>query len=60
MANVIFKHKDVEFTIKKEAINYFEKDEFVFLLAQIIRKYNKNPEVTNIEKLTIITNLYGK
>ena len=55
LSNEIFKDKDAEFTIKKEAINYFEKDEFAFLLDQIIRKYNNNPEVTNIEKLTIIT-----
>ena len=54
LCNEIFKDKDEEFTIKKEAINYFEKDEFAFLLDQIIRKYINNPEVTNIEKLTFI------
>jgi hypothetical protein len=51
----IFEKKDAKFTIKKEVINYFERDEFAFLLDQIIRKYNENPEVKNIEKLRFIT-----
>lgn len=55
LINEIFKDKDAEFNIKKEAINYFQRDDFAFLLDEIIRKYNNNPEVTNIEKLTIIT-----
>ena len=42
--------------IKKEAFSYFEKDEFAFLLDQIIRKYiNNNKELDNIEKLAFIT-----
>ena len=55
LCNEIFNDKDAEFNIKREAIDYFEKDEFAFLLDKIIRKYNNNPEVANIEKLTIIT-----
>ena len=51
----IFEKKDIKFTIKKDAINYFERDEFAFLLDQIIRKYNDSPEVKNIEKLAFIT-----
>ena len=46
---------DIKFTIKKEAINFYELDEFAFLLDQKIRIYNNNPEVTNIEKLALIT-----
>jgi len=55
LVNKIFAKKDNKFTIKKDAINYYEKDEFAFLLAQIIRKYNNNKEVKNIEKLAFIT-----
>jgi len=51
----IFEKKEAKFTIKKEVISYFERDEFAFLLDQIIRKYNDNPEVRNIEKLRFIT-----
>ena len=51
----IFAKKDNKFTIKKDATSYFEKDEFAFLLDQIIRKYNNNKEVNNIEKLAFIT-----
>ena len=50
-----FDKNDTKFTIKKEAINYYELDEFAFLLDQRIRIYNNNPEVTNIEKLALIT-----
>ena len=51
----VFEKKDAKFTIKKDSTNYFERDEFAFLLDQIIRKYNNNPEVKNIEKLAFIT-----
>jgi len=51
----VFEKRDAKFTIKKDANNYFERDEFAFLLDQIIRKYNDNPEVKNIEKLAFIT-----
>ena len=51
----VFEKKDPKYTIKKEAINYFQRDEFAFLLDQIIRKYNNNPDVINIEKLAFIT-----
>ena len=51
----VFEKQDAKFTIKKEAINYFERDEFAFLLDQIIRKYNNNTDVKNIEKLAFIT-----
>ena len=51
----VFEKKDAKFTIKKEAINYYERDEFAFLLDQIIRKYNNSQEVANIEKLAFIT-----
>ena len=51
----IFEKKDAKFTIKKDAINYNDRDEFAFLLDQIIRKYNNGPELTNIEKLAFIT-----
>jgi hypothetical protein len=51
----VFEKKDSKFTIKKEANNYSERDEFSFLLDQIIRKYNNNPELKDIEKLRFIT-----
>ena len=51
----VFKEKSRNYTIKKDVINYFEIDEFAFLLDYMIRKYNNNPEVKNIEKLALIT-----
>ena len=42
-------------TIKKEANSYFERDEFAFILAQMITKYNNKSEVSDIEKLAFIT-----
>ena len=51
----VFEKKDAKFTIKKDSTNYFERDEFAFLLDQIIRQYNNNQEVKNIEKLAFIT-----
>ena len=51
----IFEKKDTKFIIKKEAINYYERDEFAFLLDQIIKNYINNKELTNIEKLSLIT-----
>jgi hypothetical protein len=51
----VFNKKDKRFTIKKDVIQYFELDEFAFVLDQLIRKYiNNNKELTNIEKLNII------
>ena len=47
----MFEKKDEKFIIKREANNYFELDEFAFLLDQIIRQYNNNPVPTNIKKL---------
>jgi hypothetical protein len=41
----VFEKKDAKFTIKKDAINYFERDEFAFLLEQMIRKYNEGPGI---------------
>ena len=57
LVNKQFKEKDEKkFTIKKDANNYFEVDEFAFLLDLIIRRYiNTNTELTNIEKLAFIT-----
>ena len=50
----VFKNKESK--IKKDAINYYEKDEFAILLDQIIRKYLNNEKyMTNIEKLGLIT-----
>jgi len=51
----VFEKEDTKFTIKKEAINYFERDEFAFILDQIIKKYINNKEIENIEKLAFIT-----
>ena len=52
----IFEKKTKKFSIKNEAINYYENDEFAFILNQIIRKFiNENKELTNIEKLRFIT-----
>ena len=56
MFEKIGKIDKIKFTIKKEATSYFEKDEFAFLLDQIIRKFiNNNKELANIEKLAFIT-----
>ena len=46
--------KDKDFSIIRK--DYFERDEFAFLLDQIIRKYidNNNKELENIEKLIFI------
>ena len=52
----VFKDKEKKFVIKNDAINYFELDEFAFLLDQIIRRYIiNNKELENIEKLAFIT-----
>ena len=51
----VFEKEDTKFTIKKEAINYFERDEFAFVLDQIIKKFINNKELKNIEKLAFIT-----
>ena len=52
----IFEKKNKKFSIKNEAINYYENDEFAFILNQIIRKFiNNNKELSNIEKLGFIT-----
>ena len=52
----MFEKKDENFTIKKDVINYFEKDEFAFILDQIIRKYiyKYNKKMKSIEKLAFI------
>ena len=58
----IFKEKDKkEFTIKKEVINYFEIDEFAFVLDRIIKNYINihNKELLDIEKLGFITTKYN-
>ena len=48
----VFEENDKKFlSIRKEAINYFEIDEFAFLLDQMIKKNNKNKKMKNIEKL---------
>ena len=50
----IFKNKESK--IKKDAISYYEKDEFAILLDQIIRKYlNNEKPLINIEKSSFIT-----
>ena len=55
LVNEIFANRK-NFTIKKDANNYFERDEFSFLLDQIIRQFiNNNKELQNIEKLAYIT-----
>ncbi len=52
----VFKEKDKKFTIKNDAINYFERDEFAFLLDQIIKKYiNNNKDLNSIEKLAYMS-----
>ena len=52
----VFKEKDKKFTIKNDAINYFERDEFAFLLDQIIKKYlNIQKDLNSIEKLAYIS-----
>ena len=47
--------EDKQYCIYKDAKNYYERDEFSFLLDQIIRKCNENPEVKPIEQLRFIT-----
>ena len=50
----VFDKKDEKSIIKKEVFNYFERDEFAFLLDNKIRRYNNNSKVTFIEKLRLI------
>ena len=50
----VFKKKDAKFTIKKEAINYYEIDEFAFVLDQLIKKYINSKSLGSIEKLAHI------
>ena len=55
----VFEKEHTKFTIKKEAINYFERDEFAFILDQIIKKYINNKELENvmkIQKLNLLKN----
>ena len=47
--------KKAKFTIKNEAINYFERDEFAFILNQMIKEFILDKNLTNIEKLAFIT-----
>jgi len=52
----IFKDKErKKFVLKNDAINYYELDEFAFLLDQMIRKFINKKELENIEKLAYIT-----
>ena len=45
-----------KFSIKNNAINYFKRDEFAYLLDQIIKRcITNNKGLSNIEKLAIIT-----
>ena len=45
-----------KFVIKNEVINYYEIDEFAFLLDQMIKKHlSENKELESIEKLAYIT-----
>ena len=53
----VIPEKDKDFSIiRKDANTYFERDEFAFLLDQIIKKYidKNNKELQNIEKLNFI------
>ena len=57
LVNKVIPEKDKDFNIiRKEAKIYFERDEFAFLLDNIIKKYitNNNKELENIEKLAFI------
>ena len=47
--------KKAKFTIKNEAISYFERDEFAFILNQMIKEFILDKKLTNIEKLAFIT-----
>ena len=48
--------EESKFSIKNNAINYFKRDEFAYLLDQIIKRCITNgKDLTNIEKLAIIT-----
>ena len=54
--NEIFWNKSKAFTIKYDANNYYELDEFSYLLDKNIKKYIiNNKELENIEKLEFIT-----
>jgi len=56
LVNEIFAKKDKKFSIKNDSNNYYELDEFAYLLDQIIKKYIiSNRELENIEKLAFIT-----
>ena len=48
---------DKYYSIYKDAKNYFERDEFAFVLDQIIRKCNENPDIKPIEKLRFINRI---
>ena len=50
----VFNKKDEIFIINKEAYNYFERDEFAFILNLNIKSYNNNSKATYIEKLRLI------
>ena len=51
-----FEKKPKKFTIKNEVINYFEIDEFAFLLDQMIKKHlSEKKDLESIEKLAYIT-----
>ena len=56
LVNNTISKKDKDFSIiRKDAETYFERDEFAFLLDQIIKKYfDDNEELENIEKLAFI------
>ena len=56
----VFDKKDAKFIIKKEAYNYFERDEFALLLDQKIRSYNNNSKATYIEKLRAVCQCEGE
>ena len=55
LVNEIFKDRYKKFTIKYDAINYYELDEFAILLDKNIKKYIiNNKKLENIEKLALI------
>ena len=43
--------KKAKFTIKNEAINYFERDELAFILNQMIKEFILDKNLTNIGKV---------
>ena len=52
----VYKDKSNKFSIKNDAINYYKRDEFAFLLDKIIRTFiNNNKDLNSIEKLAFIT-----